>query len=91
VLPYSVTYQGAATVLFEYIPIKAALNCFVVVSGYSADQLVPGFPWPVEIRPGTPVPDKCLLKGPGLVGQTAGLPVVFTLTAYVSLLKSAGE
>jgi hypothetical protein len=85
VLPDSVSYQGAATFLFKYVPIKAAKNCFVVVSGYSVDQPVPGFPWPVVIRPGPPLPTNCLLDGPGLVGQTAGLPVSFTLTAYVNL------
>jgi hypothetical protein len=85
VLPDSVAYQGAAKFLFQYVPIKAAPTCFIVVSGYSADKQVPGSPWSVEILPGYPVPDKCLLSGPGLVGQTAGLPVVFTLTAYVIL------
>jgi hypothetical protein len=84
VLPDTVTYKGSAKFLFQYVPIKASPNCSVFVSGYSADQLAPGFPRSVVIDPGYPVPAMCTLTGPGLVGQTAGLTVDFTLTAYVN-------
>eukprot|EP00741_Cyanophora_paradoxa_P025102 tig00000342_g24230.t1 len=41
---------------------------------------VPGSPFPVDIAPGAPCPERCTASGAGLVsGGVAGIPVVFTL------------